>query len=115
MLISVGIITVLFGMIFHYLPDGRLGWRDVWLGALVTAVLFTVGKLVIGLYLGRSSVASSYGAAGAVVVLLVWVYYSAQVVLYGAEFTRVLAARRGRKPAPKAYAKQVGGGKAARR
>jgi len=113
-LFSVGVITVLFGLIFHFLPDGRLAWRDVWVGALVTAVLFSVGKLVIGLYLGRSSVASSYGAAGSVVILLLWVYYSAQVVLFGAEYTRVLAARSGRKPVPKAYARRKPGVKGRR-
>ena len=87
-LVSLFVVTLLFAMVYKILPDVRLGWRDVWIGALVTAGFFSVGKQLIGLYLGTSSVASSYGAAGSVVVLLVWVYYSAQVVLLGAEFTR---------------------------
>jgi membrane protein len=94
--VSLGVLTVLFGLIYRFLPDVRLAWRDVWTGAFVTALLFAIGKFLIGLYLGQSSVASSYGAAGSVVVLLVWVYYSAQIILLGAEFTRVYAeSRRG--------------------
>jgi membrane protein len=87
-LVSLGVITMLFAMVYKVLPDVRLRWQDVWVGALVTAAFFTIGKQVIGLYLGTSSVASTYGAAASVVVLLIWVYYSAQVVLLGAEFTR---------------------------
>jgi membrane protein len=87
-LVSLGVFTLLFAMVYQVLPDVRLRWRDVWVGALVTAGFFSIGKQFIGLYLGTSSVASIYGAAGSVVVLLVWVYYSAQVVLLGAEFTR---------------------------
>jgi membrane protein len=105
-IVSLGIITVLFGMLYRYLPDGRLPWRDVWIGAAVTAILFTTGKELIGLYLGRSSITSSYGAAGSVMVLLLWVYYSAQLVLFGAEFTRVLGAERGRSPTPKSFARK---------
>lgn len=89
--VGLGVITLLFALIYRFLPDVRLEWREVWTGAFVTAVLFTVGKHLIGLYLGRSSVASSYGAAGSVVVLLLWVYYTAQIVLFGAELTRVYA------------------------
>ena len=88
MLVSLGVITLLFAMVYKVLPDVDLLWRDVWVGGLVTAGLFTIGKNLIGLYLGTSGVASTYGAAGSVVVLLVWVYYSAQIVLLGAEFTR---------------------------
>src|SRR5919108_3112502 len=88
---SLAISTLLFGFIYRMLPDVRLAWRDVWTGAFVTSLLFSVGKFLIGLYLGHSSVASSYGAAGSVVILLVWVYYSAQIILLGAEFTRVYA------------------------
>lgn len=99
-LISIAVITLLFATIYRFLPDVRLAWRDVWTGAFVTAILFTVGKFLIGLYLGRSSVASSYGAAGSVIVLLTWVYYSAQVVLLGAEFTRVYAEYREGAPPP---------------
>ena len=92
--------TLLFGMIYRLLPDVRLAWRDVWTGAFATAILFSIGKFLIGLYLGHSSVASSYGAAGSIVVLLVWVYYSAQVILLGAEFTRVYAEHREGAPPP---------------
>jgi membrane protein len=98
---SLGVITLLFAMVYRVLPDARLEWRDVLTGALVTALLFTVGKHLIGLYLGRSSVASAYGAAGSIVVLLLWVYYTSQIVLLGAEVTRVTAERRrGRAPEP---------------
>ncbi|MGZ5038931.1 MAG: YihY/virulence factor BrkB family protein [Usitatibacter sp.] len=93
--VSLAMVTVLFAMIYKILPRVRIGWRDVWVGAAVTAVLFTLGKSLIGLYLGRSAVASGFGAAGSVVVLLVWVYYSAQIFLFGAEFTAVYAHRIG--------------------
>lgn len=96
--VSVAVITLLFAMMFRFLPDVDLRWRDVWTGALITAVLFTVGKFLIGLYLGRSSPASAYGAAGSVVVLLLWVFYSAQIVLFGAEITRVMARQKRMEP-----------------
>ena len=105
-LISLGVITVLFAMLYRFLPDVRLRWRDVWIGALVTAVLFTIGKQLIGLYLGQSSTASSYGAAGSVVVLLLWVYYSSQIVLLGAEFTRVYTRRQRSTPEPESFAEK---------
>jgi membrane protein len=104
LLVSTGIITVLFALIYKVLPDVELGWRDVWVGALATAVLFAVGKFLIGLYLGTSSMASSYGAAGSVIVLLVWVFYSAQIVLLGAEFTRAFVELYGRRPPPSEFA-----------
>ena len=85
--VSLGVTTVLFAMIYKILPQVKVGWRDVWVGAGVTAILFEVGKLLIGLYIGKSSVTSSFAAAGSLVVLLVWVYYSAQIFLLGAEFT----------------------------
>jgi len=92
--------TALFGLLFKFLPDVELKWPDVVTGALVTALLFAVGKQIIGLYLGQSGTASSYGAAGSVVVLLLWVYYTSQIVLVGAEFTRLYALRtRGPVPA----------------
>ncbi len=94
-IISLAVITLLFAMIFKVLPDVNIGWSDVWIGAVVTALLFTIGKFAIGLYLGRSSTASMYGAAGSLVVLLVWVYYGAQILLLGAEFTQVYANRYG--------------------
>jgi membrane protein len=103
-LISLTVTTGLFALLFRFLPDVRLRWRDVATGAGVTAVLFTVGQQVIGLYLGQGGVASAYGAAGSVMVLLLWVYYSCQIVLFGAEFTRVWAARHGVKPKPEEFA-----------
>lgn len=93
--VSVGIITVLFAMIYKFMPRVAIGWHDVWIGAFVTALLFSIGKFLIGLYIGKSGVESSYGAAGALVVLLLWVYYSAQIFLLGAEFTRVYAQTHG--------------------
>ena len=103
-LVSLGVISLLFAMIYKLLPDVELAWSDVWVGALVTAGMFTLGKFLIGVYLGTSSLASSYGAAGSVIVLLVWVYYSAQVVLLGAEFTREYVKEFGRKPPPSEFA-----------
>lgn len=93
--VSFVVITLLFALIIKLLPDVRMAWRDVWLGAVVTAALFTVGKQLIGLYLGHSSMASSYGVAGSFVVLLVWMYYSAQILFFGAELTQVYANRYG--------------------
>jgi len=78
-------------MIFKLLPDAKIAWRDVWVGAAITSLLFTIGKFAIGMYLGKSDVGSAYGAAGSLVILLVWVYYSSQILLYGAEFTAVYA------------------------
>jgi len=92
---SFGIITLVFAMFYKSLPRVSIDWRDVWTGATVTALLFTIGKLLIGLYLGRTSTASAFGAAGSLVVLLVWVYYSAQIFLLGAEFTWVYTHRHG--------------------
>ncbi len=94
-LVAGAVITLLFAMLFKFLPDVEIRWKDVWKGAIGTAVLFSVGKELIGLYLGQSAVASSYGAAGSVLVLLLWVYYSSQIVLYGAELTRAYAMRDG--------------------
>ena len=92
-LLSFVIITFMFAVIYKALPDVKLAWRNVWTGAAVTAVLFTIGKTLIGLYLGRSTVASVYGAAGSLIVILLWVYYSAQIVFFGAEFTKVYSRR----------------------
>jgi membrane protein len=88
---SVAVTTGLFALVFKLLPSVRIDWRDVWTGALVTAILFWIGKFLIGLYLGRSAVASSYGAAGTLVVVIVWVYYSAQIFFFGAELTHEYA------------------------
>jgi len=92
-LVSLILISILFAAIYKVLPDRPIAWRDVITGAIVTAVLFTIGKSLIGWYIGSSAVASSYGAAGALIVLLLWVYYSAQIFLLGAEFTKVYANR----------------------
>lgn len=94
-LVSFFVVMLLFAMIFKFLPDTTVAWRDVWIGAATTAVLFTFGKFLIGLYLGKSSVGSAYGAAGSLVVLLVWIYYSAQILFFGAELTQVYARRHG--------------------
>jgi membrane protein len=89
------VMTILFAMMYKLLPDAPVAWRDAWIGGFITAVLFTIGKLAIGLYLGKSAVGSAYGAAGAFVVLLVWIYYTAQVLFFGAELTHAIAARGG--------------------
>jgi membrane protein len=94
-LVSFVLVTVLFAMIYKILPSVRIAWRDVIIGAVVTALLFSIGKFMIGLYLGNSAIGSSYGAAGSIVLVLVWVYYSAQIFLLGAEFTKVYAHRYG--------------------
>jgi membrane protein len=98
--VSFVIITALFAAMYKWLPDVRIGWRDVLLGAVLTSLLFTVGKFVIGLYLGKASIVSVYGAAGSLVVVLVWVYYSAIIFLFGAELTQVTARRRGSRVTP---------------
>ena len=91
LVISFALATVLFAAIFRILPDLKIAWRDVWLGAVITSLLFVLGKFALGLYLGKAAVGSSYGAAGSLVVLLVWVYWSAQILFLGAEFTQVYA------------------------
>jgi membrane protein len=99
--VSLAGITVAFALIYRFVPDARMGWRDVGIGAFVTALLFTIGKTLIGIYLGTAGVGSAYGAAGSLVVVLVWVYYSAQVFLLGAEFTHLWARHAGRQAQPR--------------
>ncbi len=89
------ILTLLFAMMFKYLPETDVGWRDVWIGAALTALLFNLGKFLIALYLGKQGLESTYGAASSIVLILVWIYYSAQIVFFGAEFTQVYARRFG--------------------
>src|SRR5215217_2256067 len=93
--VSLVVLTFVFALLYMYVPDAEIGWRDVWLGGLITAVLFTLGKTAIGFYLGQASVGSAYGAAGSLVALLVWVYYSALIMFFGAEFTHAWATREG--------------------
>jgi membrane protein len=106
-IVSFGIISLLFGLIFKCIPDAYIAWRDVFTGALITAFLFTVGKTAIGFYIGHSAFSSSYGAAGSLVVVLVWVYYSAQILFFGAELTQVHARRAGREIRPKPNALRI--------
>lgn len=94
-ILSFGIMIVLFALMFKVLPDIKIPWSDVWIGAIFTAVLFAIGKEIIGLYLGRASVTSSFGAAGSLAVILIWAYYSAQILFFGAEFARVYAGKYG--------------------
>ena len=94
--VSLGVITVLFAAMFKWLPDAEVAWKDVWVGAFVTAVLFTVGKTAIGIYLGRADPGSAFGAAGSLALILVWIYYSALILLVGVEFTQQWAAYKGR-------------------
>ena len=106
--VSFAVIIGLFAMMFKVLPDVKIAWRDVWLGAAVTALLFAVGKYAIALYLGKSDVGSAYGAAGSLVIILVWVYYSAQILLFGAEFTAVYADAYGSRIVPAENAQPAG-------
>jgi membrane protein len=93
--ISFGVVTVLFALIYKVLPDAKITWGDVWIGAAITALLFTIGKFLLGVYLGNGAFGSTYGAAGSFVVILAWVYYSAQILFFGAEFTQVYAGKYG--------------------
>ena len=102
--ISVGVITVLFALIYKYLPDAIIRWRDTWAGAFVTSLLFVIGKFLIGWYIGMSDVGSAYGAAGSIVIILVWIYYSGLIIFFGAEFTQQYTNRFGHKVRPKHYA-----------
>jgi membrane protein len=107
--VSFGIATTLIALMFKYLPDANIAWRDTWLGAGITALLFIVGKQLIGLYLGQTTIASSYGAAGSVVVFMVWVYYASLILLFGAEVTQAVADQRGAKVVPMEHATRAAG------
>jgi len=98
------VVVLLFAMIFKFLPDVQIQWRDVWIGAVITAILFGIGKWLLGFYLGSGAAGSAYGAASSLITLLLWVYYSSQILLFGAEFTQVYAARAGRAFKPTEYA-----------
>ena len=106
-LVSFGFVTLLFALIYKYVPDVEIEWRDVWVGAALTAILFTIGKYLIGLYIGTSGVSSTFGAAGSLITILVWVYYSSLIFFLGAEFTRVYATQYGSGVAPAENAQQM--------
>lgn len=103
--VSFAIVTLLFAMIYKLLPDISIQWGDVWIGAVMTSLLFTIGKFLVGLYLGKSDVGIAYGAAGSLVVILIWVYYASQIFLFGAEFTAVYAHARGSRLASSPHAR----------
>ena len=104
---DLAVVILLFAIIFKFLPDAKIQWRDVWIGAAMTAIFFAFGKWALGLYLGSGSAASAYGAASSLITLLLWVYYSAQILLFGAEFTQVYASQAGRDIAPDEHAIRV--------
>ena len=97
LVVSFGVVTLLFALLFRFVPDEHVTWKDVWIGAAATAILFDLGKFLIGFYIGETSIGSMFGAAGSVVVILAWVYYSSQLVFLGAEFTHVYAKHHGSK------------------
>jgi membrane protein len=102
--LGIGITTVLFALIFKVIPDAQINWHDVWVGAFATALLFSIGRVALSWYVGRSATVSPFGAAGSLVALIVWVYYSAQILFFGAEFTQVFATRYGSRILPSANA-----------
>jgi membrane protein len=103
-LVGLAMITAMFSLLFYYLPDARVSWSDAWRGALATAVLFLIGKFALGWYLGRSDFTADYGSAGALVLILFWVYYSSMILLFGAELTQAQASARGHAAEPERYA-----------
>lgn len=113
--IGIAITTVLFALIFKVIPDARIGWHDVWVGAFATAVLFSVGRVALSWYVGRSATVSPFGAAGSLVALIVWVYYSAQILFFGAEFTQVFATRYGSRILPSDHAMRLDEGPSPRK
>jgi membrane protein len=104
---DLAVVVLLFACIFKFLPDVKIQWRDVWIGAVITAIFFAIGKWALGLYLGSGTAASAYGAASSLITLLLWIYYSSQILLFGAEFTQVYAARAGRAFVPDKYAERL--------
>jgi membrane protein len=106
--LTLAALTIMFGLMFKYVPDVKIKWRDVWVGAVVTAILFTIGEWLIGFYLGRTNVGSAFGAAGSLIVMLVWIYYSAQIFFFGVEYTKAYAARYGSRIVPDENAMPVG-------
>jgi membrane protein len=100
LIISLALITLLFALIFKFVPDVKVSWKSVWLGAAITAILFTIGKQLIGLYLGSSDIGNTFGAAGSLALIMIWVYYSSQILFLGAEFTQVYAKKYGEKYTP---------------
>jgi len=105
--LDAGVVLVLFAMIFRFLPDVKIAWRDVWIGASLTSVLFVAGKFLLGLYLGSGAAGSAYGAASSLITLLLWIYYSAQILLFGAEFTQVYTHAYGSRVEPEDHAVRV--------
>ena len=101
------VVVLLFAMIFKFLPDAKIQWRDVWIGAVMTALFFGIGKWALGLYLGSGAAASAYGAASSLITLLLWIYYSSQILLFGAEFTQVYANQAGRGVVPDEHAVRI--------
>jgi membrane protein len=108
LVISFGVITLLFALIFKYLPDVHIGWRSVWIGALITSFLFALGKELLSFYFGQSNPGSVYGAAGSIIIILLWVSYSCLILFFGAEFTWIYTKRYGIRFSPKSYAKFEG-------
>lgn len=107
LLVSLGLVTLLFAMIFKFIPDIEISWKNVWLGAAITALFFAIGKSLIGLYLGRSDIGNTFGAAGSMALIMIWVYYSSQILFFGAEFTQVYAKRSGKQARPDEHAERA--------
>ncbi|WKN29892.1 YihY/virulence factor BrkB family protein [Porifericola rhodea] len=106
-MLSLGILTVLFAIMFKVLPDAKVEWRSVWVGALLTAILFTIGKFLIGFYIGKTDPTSTFGAAGSIIIIMLWVYYSGLILIFGAEFTQVYARNKGHRLQPSSHARRT--------
>jgi len=105
--VSFGLVTLFFALVFKFLPDAKVAWSDVWMGAIITSILFAIGRSLLGWYLGKTSFASTYGAAGSLIVLLAWIYYSAQILFLGAEFTEVYARKHGSHITPTRHSMKI--------